>query len=89
MRVMRGQRGRKRAEDDRNLWWKTKRRGCESNVSKENKKGGMAANPNIPPQPGFPERDRSRRTQGQFPWGLVGAVIAIICLGLIAYYVFR
>jgi len=51
----------------------------------------MAANPNLPP----PERLRNNRGtpavrgRAPFPWGLVAAIIVIICLGLIAYYFFR
>lgn len=51
----------------------------------------MAANPNLPPQTPAPRQTAPVRAErpGHFPWGLVAAIIVIVCLGLIAYYFFR
>ncbi len=50
----------------------------------------MAANPQIPPK--GPEHDRTEGetlSGGRFPWGLVGAIIAVVCLILLGYYFFH
>lgn len=50
----------------------------------------MAANPLPPPEPMRREETRvESHAPSHFPWGLVGAILVIICLGLIAYYFFR
>lgn len=51
----------------------------------------MAANPNkIPPEEiDHPTREEAFESSSRFPWGLVAAIIVILCLIGLAYYFFR
>lgn len=52
---------------------------------------GMAANPNkFPPEElDHPTREEAFESPKRFPWGLVAAIIVILCLIGLAYYFFR
>lgn len=51
----------------------------------------MAANPNnIPPEElDHPTREEAFESKAPFPWGLVSAIIVILCLIGLAYYFFH
>ena len=56
----------------------------------------MAVNPQFPPHDPRDEQNEMQRKPApevvyghQFPWGIIAAIITIICLGVIAWYFLR
>lgn len=56
----------------------------------------MATNPSIPPEQRPPfrvvegRREQTEVSTGRrFPWGLFGAIVVLICIAFIAYFIFR